>query len=103
MPDPAFPTTPGLYGGFTFIRGERTWKLDFWGWNKSQYDERQTAHHDLDERLKDADRELILRLKKASGYGKTFFSMDVYTFVLARAGNTLGDLEQFKEEHSSQT
>ncbi len=36
LPDPAFPTTPGLYGGFTFVGLNRTWKLDFWGWNSEQ-------------------------------------------------------------------
>lgn len=70
-------------------------KIDFWGWNSSQYEARQAAHHNLAESLKRADRELILRLKNAPGYGKTFFSMDVYTFVLAEAGNAVADLERF--------
>ena len=102
LPDPAFPNTPGLYGGFTFVGEARTWKLDFWGWNSVQYEERQSAHRDLAEKLETADRELILRLKDAPGYGKTFFSMDVYTFVLAQAGDSLADLEQFMLQRSNQ-
>ncbi len=102
LPDPEFPATPRLYGGFTFVGGkaQRRWKLDFWGWS-SQYEERQKAHHDLAKRLKTADCELILHLKNAPGYGKTFFSMDVYTFVLAEAGNSLDDLERFMQKRSS--
>ncbi len=102
LPDPAFPDTPGLYGGFTFVGGtaQRTWKLDFWGWNSSQYEARQAAHNELHEKLKNANRELILRLKDAPGYGETFFSMDVYTFVLAKAGKTLADLGGFMQAHS---
>ena len=104
LPDPNFPTTPGLYGGFTFVGGEvqRTWKLDFWGWNSGQYSERQKAHLDLAEKLKTADQELILRLKDSPGYGSTFFSMDVYTFVLAGAGTSSGDLERFMQQREGQ-
>ena len=67
LPDPNFPATPGLYGEFTFVGGDarRTWKLDFWGWNSEQYGERRASHHDLAEKLKTADQELILRLKDA--------------------------------------
>ena len=100
LPDPNFPATPGLYGGFTFVGGpaQRQWKLDFWGWNREQYGERQKAHHDLAERLRTVDRELILHLKDSPGYGSAFFSMDVYTFVLAGAGDSLGDLERFIQQ-----
>lgn len=103
LPNPEFPATPGLYGGFTFLGGkaQRQWKLDFWGWSSSQYEDRQKAHHNLAKRLKTADYELIFRLKNAPGYGKTFFSMDVYTFVLAEAGNSLDDLERFMQKRSS--
>lgn len=104
LPDPNFPTTPGLYGGFAFVGGQtlRQWKMDFWGWNSAHYKQRLASHESLHERLKDADRELVLRLKEAPGYGSAFFSMDVYAFVLAGAGN-LQDLERFMQRRSSRT
>jgi len=43
-----------------------------------------------------------LRLKEAPGYGKTFFSMDVYTFVLAEAKDTPADFERFTQRRSNQ-
>lgn len=97
LPAPKFPATPGLYEGFTFSSQQSglLWKLDFWGWSGAWYDQRRAHHHALHDSLHGVDRDLILRLKEADGYGSVFSSVDVYAFALAGAGTSLGDFERF--------
>ena len=97
LPDPKFLTSPGIYGGFVLVHRQsgRQWKLDFWVWDSVWYDQRRNSHHDLQRSLQGADRDLILRLKRSDGYGHAFFSVDVYAFALANAGDSLADFERF--------
>ena len=103
LPDPNFPTSPGLYGGFVFVnvRSGRKWKLDFWGWDRRWYDERRSSHHALHQRLERANRDLILWLKSLDGYGQSFFSMDVYEFALSGSGDSLEAFQYFLSARKS--
>lgn len=102
LPDPKFPDTPGLYGGFSFSNRKSgcLWKLDLWGWAGAWFEQRHTHHLDLYQQLKRADRDLILQLKEAEGYGSVFVSVDVYEFALAGEGATLEDFERFLRERT---
>lgn len=97
IPDPAFPDSPGLYSGLTFAsRGaNRVWKMDLWGWNRAFYEVRHRQHRALQTRLQGANRDLILQLKGAEGYGRRFFSVDVYDFALSGLGSSLEAFETF--------
>ena len=105
LPDPKFPMTPGLYGGFTFVSREsgRKWKIDLWGWSSGRYEERRTHHLELQKNLRGADRDMILRLKEADGYGESFSSVDVYAFAVAGAGDSLEDFRRFLLKDREQT
>lgn len=100
LPDPKFSAPYGLYDGFVFLHGEsrRQWKLDFWGWTAAGYAEREAHHTELAHRLQNADRDLILRLKRAEEYGKEFTSVDVYEFAIAKAGSSVEELKDFVRE-----
>ena len=103
LPDPKFPDTPGLYGGFSFSNRKSgcLWKLDLWGWAGAWFEQRHTHHLELFQQLKRADRDLILRLKEAEGYGSAFVSVDVYEFALAGEGTSLEDFERFLRERNA--
>lgn len=103
LPDPRFPNTPGLYGGFAFVHqgSGRKWSLDFWGWSAEQFKDRHAHHQQLHHDLQGADQDLILRFKNTKGYGREFFSVDVYAFAIARVGNSLEDFKRFLAERLS--
>ena len=99
------PLGAGLYWGIEFrdARG-RPWKADIWGWAPDDFDYRQARDRTLATALGGADRRLILSLKTEARarphyYGPVVGSMDIYRFVLARAGDTLTALEAWKATH----
>jgi hypothetical protein len=46
--------------------------------------------------MKDADRDLVLRIKDATHGLADYSSLAVYEFALAHAGDTLEDYERFR-------
>jgi hypothetical protein len=103
-PDPKFPDSPGLYGGYQFLqRGTGVlWKMDFWGWTQADYFADIIRKAELAKRLETADRKLILELKSAlhhhPEYRKTVYSIDIYNFALEQAGSTLEDFWHYLEK-----
>ncbi len=103
IPDPNLPGSDGMYGGFQFLHQQTRvlWKLDFWGWDTVGFTERHAHHAQLTEKLKTADRGLILELKNAlhkhPEYRKSIYSVDIYSFVLENVGSTLEDFWQYIE------
>jgi hypothetical protein len=99
VPDPKFPTTPGLYLMVKFLspRTQEVWKLDLWGWNAARMDAQHARHAKLLEDLRGVNRDLVLRLKHAPGYGQRFFSVDVYEFARLHPE---GSLEAFLEQQN---
>ncbi len=93
------PLGAGLYWGLQLVDGEAmVWKMDIWGWAPIDYERRQERDAALRAKLQSADRNLILRLKtearsRPDYCGSQVSSMDVYRFVLAKAGSSLGELE----------
>jgi hypothetical protein len=95
QPDPAFPDIPGLYLGIVTAPG---WKVDLWGWDAARHPAQQQRHRDLAASLAHVDRDLVLSLKDALWQRPDYRSMDVYEFVLAHAGDSLGDFERFRDD-----
>ena len=92
-PDPAFPSTPGLYLGVSTAGG---WKIDLWGWDSERYQAQRRRHRELAAALGNADRDLVLRIKDATRGCQDHSSVAVYEFALAHAGDTLADYERFR-------
>ncbi|HEX4297300.1 MAG TPA: hypothetical protein VHZ56_04700 [Devosia sp.] len=77
------------------------WQVDIWGWDPFDYAVRQARDFSLRTDLRAADRDLILRLKtearaRDNYHGVKVSSWDIYRFAIARAGDSLGALEQWK-------
>ncbi|MFN3725376.1 MAG: hypothetical protein ACK4SZ_03625 [Allosphingosinicella sp.] len=90
----------GFYFGFRVVApGGAEWKIDLWAWDPPVYEQKLSDFAALDERLRNADRALILRLKSEAqglpGFRDRITSHDVYQFVLDEAGTTLGELEDY--------
>lgn len=82
LPDPRFPTKPGLYLATTFVAPTgRTWTIDLWGWNASAHARRLREDRDLAEQMDSVDRDRVLRCKHLPGYGSDFSGVDVYDLV----------------------
>ena len=93
----------GYYLGFRIAAADGAeWKIDLWAWDPAAYEQKLRDFAALDERLRAADRALILRLKSEAqglpGFRDRITSYDIYQFVLAEAGTTLGELERYCEE-----
>jgi hypothetical protein len=93
----------GYYFGFRVAApGGAEWKIDLWAWDPPVYEEKLREFAALDERLRAADRALVLRLKSEaqglSGFRDRVTSYDIYQFVLDQAGTTLGELEDYCAE-----
>jgi hypothetical protein len=99
------PLGAGLYWGIEFRdAANQPWKADLWGWAPDDFEQRQRSDRELIARLAEADRELILRLKREARsrpgfYGVVATSMDIYRFAIARAGTTLDALEAWKAQN----
>lgn len=97
------PQGAGLYWGIEFRDGsDNAWKCDIWGWDPFDFAVRQARDASLRADLSTADRDLILRLKHEArareGYhGTAVTSFDIYQFAIEKAGETLEDLEEWKE------
>ena len=97
------PLGAGLYWGIEFRDDPgNPWKCDIWGWDPFDFAVRQARDANLRADLAAADRDLILRLKHEArahegDYGATISSFDIYQFAIAGAGETLADLEAWKE------
>jgi hypothetical protein len=90
----------GYYFGFRLAAPEGAeWKIGLWAWDPPAYEEKLRDFAALDERLRRADRTLILRLKSEAqglpGFRDRIASYDIYQFVLDEAGTTLGELEDY--------
>ncbi len=90
----------GFYFGFRVAApGPVEWKIDLWAWDPPAYQRKLREFAELDERLRRADRGLILRLKSEAhglpGFRDRITSRDIYQFVLDEAGTTLGELEEY--------
>jgi len=90
----------GYYFGFRIAAaGGADWKIDLWAWDPPVYEQKLRDFAILDERLRGADRALILRLKAEAqglpGFRDRITSHDIYRFVLDEAGTTLGELEDY--------
>ncbi|MDC9822332.1 hypothetical protein PRN20_01195 [Devosia sp. ZB163] len=96
------PLGAGLYWGIEFRDfAGNDWKCDIWGWEPFDFAVRQARDANLRADLTTTNRDLILKLKhEARGrpgyYGVMVGSFDIYQFVLAGAGETLDELEQWK-------
>ena len=93
----------GYYLGFRIASGDgHEWKIDLWAWDPPVYEQKLRDFAALDERLRRADRALILRLKSEAqglpGFRDWITSHDIYQFVLDEAGTTLGELEDYCAE-----
>jgi hypothetical protein len=97
------PLGAGLYWGIEFRdAADNPWKCDIWGWDPFDFAVRQARDANLRADLAAADRDLILRLKhearaREGYYGVTISSFDIYQFAIAGAGETLEELEAWKE------
>lgn len=97
------PLGAGLFWGIEFHDGSGTpWKCDIWGWDPFDFAVRQARDDSLRIDLSHADRDLILRLKhearaREGYYGAIVTSFDIYQFAIAAAGETLEELEAWKE------
>jgi hypothetical protein len=77
------------------------WQVDIWGWDPFDYAVRQARDFSLRTDLSALDRDLILRLKSEAReqpnyYGTRISAWDIYQFVIAKGGQTLNALEQWK-------
>lgn len=93
----------GFYFGFRVAApGGADWKIDLWAWDPPVYDQKLREFAELDQRLRRADRALILRLKSEAqglpGFRDRITSNDIYQFVLDSAGTTLGELGDYCAE-----
>jgi hypothetical protein len=90
----------GYYWGLR-VRTEAgdAWKIDLWGWDRPTFERKLAELRTLELALAEADRELILRLKREAqelpGFRSEITSWDIYQFVLAGAGTTLSELRDF--------
>lgn len=93
------PLGAGLYWGLEFRDHQnRAWKADLWGWAPDDFARRRAKDAALLVELAEADRDLILKLKteareRPDYYGRVVTSFDVYRFAIARAGDSLAELE----------
>jgi hypothetical protein len=98
------PLGAGLYWGIEFRDFENhPWKCDLWGWEPLDFQIRLSRDDMLRADLKHADRDLILRLKtearvRPGYYGVTISGHDIYQFVIAQAGDSLSELENWKAQ-----
>ena len=96
------PLGAGLYWGIEFRDfSGNPWKCDIWGWDPFDFEIRDSRDTNLRLDLANADRDLILRLKTEARaipdyYGTVVSSFDIYQFAIARAGETLEELEAWK-------
>jgi hypothetical protein len=96
------PLGAGLYWGIEFRDfAGNPWKCDIWGWDPFDFEIRDSRDANLRLDLANADRDLILRLKtearvRPDYYGVVVGSFDIYQFAIARAGETLDELEAWK-------
>lgn len=97
------PLGAGLYWGVEFRdTAGNPWKCDIWGWDPFDFAVRQARDANLRIDLANADRDLILRLKhearaREGYYGAIVSSFDIYQFAITGAGETLEELEAWKE------
>lgn len=93
------PLGAGLYWGIEFRdHHDRAWKADLWGWAPDDFARRCAKDVALRADLAEADRDLILRLKteareRPDYYGRVVSSFGIYRFAIARAGDSLAELE----------
>jgi hypothetical protein len=96
------PLGPGLSWGLDLKDfAGRQWRVDLWAWDPFDYAVRQARDFTLKTDLGSCDRDLILKLKteamlRPNYYGVRLSAWDVYQFVLARAGESLSALEDWK-------
>jgi hypothetical protein len=79
------------------------WTCDLWGWEPLDFQIRLSRDDVLRADLKRADRDLILKLKseaceREDYYGVTVSGYDIYQFAIAQAGDTLDELEDWKQQ-----
>lgn len=79
------------------------WRIDLWGWDPFDYAVRQARDFSLKTDLEACDRDLVLKLKTEAVardryHGVRVTSYDIYQFVIAGAGDSLGALEKWKRE-----
>lgn len=79
------PFDRGLYWGIRLLYGERTWKVDLWGYGKQDYQANLAAFERLKQRLSNADRNAILRIKdvccQQDNYRVDVQSVEIYEAV----------------------
>jgi hypothetical protein len=98
------PLGAGLYWGLEFRdSAQNPWKCDIWGWEPLDFQIRLSRDDMLRADLSRCDRDLILKLKteareRPGYYGVTVSSYDIYQFAIAQAGDTLEDLEGWKQQ-----
>ena len=90
----------GYYFGLRVVAASGAeWKIDLWAWDPPVYERKLLDFAELDERLRRADRGLILRLKSEAqglpGFRDRVTSHDIYQFVLDEAGTSLGQLQDY--------
>lgn len=90
----------GYYWGLRVrTAADAVWKIDLWGWDAQRYARKLEDHGALNAALRDADRDLILKLKEEAqvlpGFRDTITSHDIYRFVLAGAGENIDQLRAF--------
>ena len=86
--------------GFRDFSGN-PWSVGIWGWDPFDYAVRQARDFSLRTDLNGCDRDLILRLKTEARERDNYFgikvtSWDIYQFCIAKAGDSLQALEQWK-------
>lgn len=94
----------GLYWGFGLrdLNGN-PWQVDIWGWDPFDYAVYEARDFTLATDLRACDRDLILRLKtearaRPDYYGPKVTAFDIYHFVIAGGGDSLGALEAWKKQ-----
>ena len=94
----------GLHWDLDFRdRDGNPWKCDIRGWDPFDFAVRQARDDSLRVDLSHVDRDLILRLKHQAHareegyYGAIVTSIDIYAFAIEQAGETLEELEAWKQ------
>ena len=98
----------GLYWGIQLRYAEREWKLDLWGYGATDYQKHIAESDALHQRLQQADRTAILRIKHVicqnpDYRGNVYNSMAIYRAVLEDKVESVDEFKAWLEKTHANT
>ena len=98
----------GLYWGIQLRYAEREWKLDLWGYGDTDYQKHIAESDALHQRLQQADRTAILRIKHVicqnpDYRGNVYNSMAIYRAVLEDKVKSVDEFKAWLEKTHANT